>query len=509
MPQAPLSIPQAYMHAMQLAKQGAIPQAVGLLEHILQVDARNFPAATQLARILLRAGQSTRAKTLLESVESQAQDNHEVLHMLGALRLQAGELEPAKKSLERALILEPSAQATITALGNTFLEGGEFEDAIAQFKSAIELNPNHADPHNNIAWAYRAMGEKQEAIKHFRKAYQIDKSITEALSGILLLDKCKNSSEEVLEAKNRLEDQDLSPGQRTDLLFALGKAYEDKADYDRAVDYFKRGNATWRKQIDYKIEDDQALFEQLKKTFDSSDSFRLIEPPISPVTPIFVLGMPRSATSLVEQILASHSLVTGAGELPHLHRLVLDPSQAGWNKERAHSIRTSYLKAIQPMAKDSPYLVDKMPQNFVFLGHILACFPEAKIIHCQRDPKDNCLSLYKHHFPMTSHGYSYSSDDLAQYYHLYQDLMAHWKQLAPSRILDLQYETLVDNFEDELGRLLTHVGLEFEESCLHFQETKRAIRTASSDQVRRGLYKSGVDQWRHYESSLAHLFEKL
>jgi len=511
MHQNPPSIQQLYLQANQLLNQGQLQQSATLFQRVLSLDPKNSAAALQLARILLRANQALAAKNTLESVLPFAKRNFELLHMLGALQLQSGATEKALSTIEQALALRPEFVPTLNIKGNILLEQHKFEAAIACFEAAIRVDPTQVDPHNNIAWAYRALGEKEQAIKHFNAAYQLDNRVTEALSGVLLLQRNEKTSQAPRDAIKQLKRSDLTMPQRVELNFALGKAMEDCRDYPKAFSFFDEGNRLWHEANPYKIEQDIKLFSELKRALNPErlEKIQQDSPDHGSPIPIFVIGMPRSSTSLVEQILASHSFVSGAGELPDITSLLMNGHALNWDQSRIPEIRSHYLTTLKKHAHGKPYVVDKMPQNFRFVGILMECFPEAKFIHCQRDARDNCLSLFKHHFPMTSHNYAYDQHSLAQYHLLYQDLMAFWEAHTGSRVLNLSYETLVDDFDNQLLGLLNHLGLEYEEGCKHFHETKRAIRTASSDQVRRGLYKSGVDQWKHYETELAALFSEL
>lgn len=505
------SIPELYLHASKLLNEGRYQQAAALFQKVLALDPKNAAAALQLARILLRANQPLPARNILESVQSFAQSNFELLHMLGALQLQSGASEKALTTITQALTLRADFAPTLNIKGNILLEQNRLDEAIETFKHALEIDATQVDPHNNIAWAYRALGKKEQAIAHFKAAYQLDNRVTEALSGILLLQTNEHDSEAVTLAVKQLTRNDLPLPQRVELNFSLGKAMEDCRNYQAAFSYFDAGNRLWRDSHPYSIEQDKTLFLALKQAFDpariSTNTHN--EKRSNTPTPIFIVGMPRSSTSLVEQILASHSLVTGAGELSALSQLLTKGKTLTWEPSRTQEVREHYLAILTKHSDGKPYVVDKMPQNFRFVGILLECFPEAKVIHCQRDARDNCLSLFKHHFPMTSHAYAYEANELAQYHLLYQDLMAFWEENTAGRMLNLSYETLVDDFDNQLSGILQYVGLEYEDGCKNFHQTQRAIRTASSDQVRRGLYKSGVDQWKHYEKELSELFERV
>jgi len=503
---APFSIPHAFIHATQLLQSGQNDQAAGLLHKIVTTDPSQTKAALLLARLLLKANHLSMACSVLQNSQRHAQGQFEYLHMLSALQLQTGSPDLALKTVDQALQLNPKAIATLTVKGNVLLELGRYEDCIDIFEQAILSDPDAADPHNNIAWAFRALGNKAKAIEHFKRTYALDKNITEALSGALLLQQNAADSPELIEALSRLKHGLGDRNKEVDLCFAIGKAFEDHKNYEQAYEFFRKGNKAYRSTYDYDVHQDKQLFEALKIPVQKQEiPAKKADQP----TPIFVLGMPRSSTSLVEQILASHSQVHGAGELTELTKLAFPNAKKPWTDEIFQSIREQYLSHLSKLAKGHPYVVDKMPQNFRLIGVILNCLPEAKIIHCTRDARDNGLSLYKHHFPMTHHPYAYQENELAEYYHEYLAFMAHWRQTQPDRFLDFSYESLVENFEPNVQRLLEYVGLPYEESCVHFQNTQRAIRTASSDQVRRGLYRSGMAQWKHYSPMLDHFFEQL
>ena len=508
------SIPKAYLQAMTLQKERHFQQAAQLLQAILSHDPHNAPAALQLARILHQHGQSSDAKNVLAATQRSGWNNFEYVYMLGALQHVCGEHSNAKKTMLHACKLSPHSAEALNILGSSFIELSQYDNAIKAFKQAILAKPLLADPYNNIAWAYRAIGNKALAIQNFEKAFELAPEATEALSGLLMLKDYSAPAPELTTVEHLLKNKKLPRKQYTELSFALGKAYEDHHNYPQAFQFFEQGNQCWRAGLNYHIDQDLKLFEQIKTASPLGQaSSNKVKTSKNDICPVFILGMPRSSTSLIEQILASHSKVTGAGELNFLESRLLDSEGVfiwkSQNNKANTRLRDFYLKSISAQSQGKPFVCDKMPQNFRFIGVILECFPNAKIIHCQRDPIDTCLSLYKHHFPMTNHAYGYKLEELGQYYHLYTDLMAHWHALAPGKIYDLQYESLIDNFEPELKRLLEFVGLDYESACSNFQNTKRVIRTASSDQVRRGLYKTGAGQWHNYESELQPLIDCL
>jgi len=498
---------QAFELAAQLLKSGNLQNALALLQQVLQKAPGHEPAALALARLYYQHQQPAPAKKILENAIGHGADSFELLYFTGALQHLTTDYSNAVRTLKRAIKKNKRSHEAYNVLGSSFVELQQLDDAFNAFKKAIKIAPRHADAYNNIAWVYRSLGKKQEAIDHFQTAFQLNPNATEALSGLILLKRYQKHSPE-LDQADALLQSDLESGTAMELEFALGKAYEDLGNYTKAFYFFEQGNRRYRESSTYQITQDIELFKQLRDTWHSPpENTQPAETPGQ--TPIFIVGMPRSSTSLVEQILASHSKVFGAGELPFLESMLLSGSKLDWKAEKTDQYKKDYLEKLRSRNSEHPYVTDKMPQNFRFIGAILTLFPNAKIIHCQRHPLDTCLSLYKHHFPMTSHPYAYDQETLADYYRLYSNLMQHWHTLAPGKIYKLKYESLVNNLEEEVKNLLNYLELPFEPDCLNFHKTDRVVRTASSEQVRRGLYQSGKNQWKNYEASLAPLRSRL
>ena len=328
---------------------------------------------------------------------------------------------------------------------------------------------------------------------------------------MILLKHYNKKEPEILASEGLLKRTDLNKKQRSDLEFSLGKAYEDMRQYDEAFKYFQTANQTWRRSFSYKTDDSDSLYASIKATFSSEYMNRKSTIVTNNnIQPIFVLGMPRSSTSLIEQVLASHSKISGGGELSYLKQICFDNATTlNWSKKlpdaKLQQMADSYIENLAKHKDQNNIVTDKMPLNFLLIGAIAKLFPNAKIIHCKRLPLDTCLSLYKHHFPKSDHHYSYNLQELGHFYSLYDDLMKHWHSVLPGKIYDIQYETLIENFVPEVKGLLEYCNLDLEQSCLEFQDTKRVIRTASSEQVRRGLYTNGVGRWKNYEHHLDEL----
>jgi len=340
---------------------------------------------------------------------------------------------------------------------------------MAAYNNAIRLNPSYAQ-------AYRNLSEI--------KRYGEDDPLVKQMNDLLGSPNCSND--------------DLM-----NIRFALGKANADIGDCAQAFEHFYHGNRLRKTQLGYDISSDQALFASIKELFSHGVAALDVTPTLSDKKPIFVLGMPRSGTTLVEQILASHPLVHGAGELQLMPQLVRSANHGIIsNHSDMQSIRDAYLSAVQQLAPDKPYIVDKMPYNFVWIEHILTTLPEAKIVHLKRDAAAICWSNFKHCFSSVGNGFSYDLEDVARYYRLYEELMLFWHQQFPGRILDFSYEALTNNQADETHRLLEYVELEWDDRCIDFHATERAVATASSRQVRQKLYQGSSEEWRRYETYL-------
>ena len=289
------------------------------------------------------------------------------------------------------------------------------------------------------------------------------------------------------------------------ICFALAKASEDLEDTANAFQFYAEGNALRKKQLGYDKAQDSKLFEKLKASYPRMTE-NTFEPEIvdSETTPVFIVGMPRSGTTLVEQIISSHPLVTGAGELTFVHQFgaSLAVDQTRVDGEALTTFRQQYLNALKKRSEGNAIVTDKAPLNFRFLGLIAIALPEAKIIHVKRDPAAVCWANYTQNFVKDSLGYCYSLDDILHYHELYQDLMKYWHQAFPNRIYDLDYEDLTEHQEEETRNLIGHLKLEWDDACLSPQDNTRSVSTASSMQVRQKVYQGSSEKWKRYQPFL-------
>ena len=308
------------------------------------------------------------------------------------------------------------------------------------------------------------------------------------------------------------DDESMSDEQRYHVNFGLAKVHEDLEDFERAFTHYAEGNELRKKLLGYDVSQDVELFRKIKVNYPRLEqaSFEPEKLSIEP-TPIFIVGMPRSGTTLVEQIVSSHPLVTGAGELPYVElfgsAMATDFSDS--NHEGLLHFRNGYLNKLEGHSEGSLWVTDKMPQNFRYLGLLSKAFPEAKFIHVKRCPEAVCWGNFKTFFSGNGLGYAWAIDDIVTYYKLYQSLMEFWGDALHTRVYNLDYELLADNQESETRTLIDFIGLDWDENCLYPEGNTRSVLTASSLQVRKKVYTGSSDQWRKYERFLDGAFASL
>jgi hypothetical protein len=316
-----------------------------------------------------------------------------------------------------------------------------------------------------------------------------------------------------------LEEKNLTDDQKMNLSFGLGKAFEDLGQYEKSFHFILEANRLKRETFDYDISEDRVFIDNLKKTFDEQFIHQHSHSGYSSDAPIFIVGMPRSGTTLVEQILSAHPQVFGAGELRYMKIMIVDSCSniegleypqcfAGFSENDFKEFGKAYVNELRQFSKEVKYITDKMPHNFLNIGLIKLILPNAKIIHCQRNPVDTCWSIFKNFFAGI-HNYAYNLRELGEYYKLYEGLMAHWRTILPGFLFEIQYEELVADQENQTRRLLEYCGLDWQDDCLSFHKSSRPVRTASSTQVRQPIYNNSVLLWKRYAKELQPLLEAL
>ena len=413
----------------------------------------------------------------------------------------------AISSLEKSIKINPEFAQSYNNYGVLLEKIGNYENALENYKKAISLNKKLIEAYNNIGLIYKHLGDIELAKSFFEKAIGIDSGFLQSYYNLAMIIKHNGEEKHIPPLLSFTKKNDLDYTQKTFLNFALGKIYEDLEDFDLSFHYYKQGNDIKKKLFPNASIERNNFFLFTKKQFLKYDAIKNIQTNNIKRTkdkPIFIVGMPRSGTTLVEQILSSHKKIFGCGELYHIQKGVLNTklhnSEVNYNKLNA--LRNYYLQNIESMNFSESYFTDKMPLNFRFLGHIINSFPESIIIHLRRDPIATCWSNFKTNFDDVQLSYSNDLLELAEYFKLYKDLMDFWNKKFPGRIYELTYEDLVENQEIETKQLIEHIGLEWDESCINFHLNNRFVRTASTTQVREKIFKNSSLKWKKYDKHL-------
>lgn len=441
-------------------------------------------------------------------------------HMqMGCLLRDLGHHERAIHHFERALQLAPGLADAAVFLGNMRVFQGRMDDALQCYEQALAHRPGHPDAIAGKALILERCGDKEAAWALLQPLVAQNAATPNlAISFALLAPKFAATAQAKTLLQNLLARGGLAPSQQQELHFALGKLCDKAADYDAAFQHYAAGNRLT--QIVYDISDLRAKVVRIERVFARPDMPSVAHGMCAGPMPVFIVGMPRSGTSLVEQILASHPDVAAGGELeclPDIERAACETVGRGEtypecllsaSAEDMAELAQRYRAAIADIAQGKRYVTDKLPPNYERLGLIQRLFPEALVIHTRRDPRDTCLSCFFQNFGNT-HAYTTSLRALGEVYGIYRDLMAHWHTTLHMPILDVDYEAIVAAPEENVRRLLDFCNLSWNDDCLNFHATKRYVNTASYDQVRQPLYDSSVGRWRHYERYLGELLEAL
>jgi tetratricopeptide (TPR) repeat protein len=463
-------------------------EAVETMRRALVIDAARDAFHTHYATILIDLEKFDEAEGALQSALAIAPDNHDAVNQMGRVAFERGDLEASLLHYRRALSLKPDLADAHNNMGNTLKELGRLQEAREAYLDAVRLDPNITGTYLNLADS---------------------KTFT---AGDLHL-----AAMETLAAKT----DGLSTADRMQLGFALGKAYADLKDHPRSFEHLREANALKRAMVSYDEKEVLGFFDRIEAVFTPAlirDKAGLGE---SSSRPIFVIGMPRSGTTLIEQILASHLAVHGAGELavfdtvarsahaPENAQIQYPEFVTAADGPALRQIGFSYLAELQRIAPDGERVTDKMPSNYYYAGLIHLALPGAKIIHCVRDPVDTCVSCYSKLFS-GGQVHTYDLAELGRYYRRYERLMAHWRRVLPKgRILDVRYEDVVADLEGQARRILAYCALPWDDRCLAFHQTERPVRTASATQVRRPIYNTAVGRWRAYADDLGPLLQAL
>ncbi len=496
--------------ASVLRQSGRIEEAIHANNKAIEINPYDADAQNNLGISLKALGKFSEAKLKFLKAISIKKDFSEAYNNLGTIYQALGKLDKAEEQYKQAISIMPNFSQAYTNLGATLRALKKFDAAANIYSKAIELNPKNAKAYFNMGIMYSELGKFEEARITYEKAIELKPNFAEAhrlLSSIKTFSSYDNQfsvmHEQYLDKKH--SDIHLSH-----INFALAKAFEDLEDYEQAFLHYDEGNFLKKKHINFDLNNEVQRFEKIKfnhkkiKKYASGFNNLLDKP-----SPIFIIGMPRSGTTLVEQIISSHSKVSPGGELPYALEFGGDiaTGSSDINLSTLKNFHDEYMNKLQNLFHRNGLVTDKLPHNFLLTGLLATCFPEAKIIHVTRNPSAVCWSNYKLYSASIMHNYTYSLRDILSYYELYKSLMEFWIHSYSDRIYNLNYESLTTNQEYETRKLIYEIGLDWDENCMSPQNNLRNVATPSSLQVRKKIYKGSSKEWRKYKPFLNGIFD--
>lgn len=436
--------------------------------------------------------------------------NFSALNNLGLSYKKLRNYFKAEECFLKTLDLNPKYINALVNLGNVKNETYFFNDAISYYKKAFSLNKNLPLIHLNISSVYQSINKINEAKKHLNEAILIDDTFTIADQKLTTLEKYDENNPHTQLMVNKLEKKELNNNQKIYLNFGLYKVYKDLKNYEKSFHYLKIGNHLQRQMLNYDIKKHHSLSKKIKSIFENVD-YNSLKQVNDSKNNIFILGMPRSGTSLVEKIISSHSKVSTISEsnfIPQKMHNYINENPDNFTKFLKTDFYDEYNKFIKSFNIKDNIIIDKTLINFWYLGFIRIFFPEAKIIHVSRNPKDNCLSIYENLFDYPE-GWNSDQEELAEYYLIYKDLMNFWNKIFGNSILNIRYEDLINESEIKIKELINFCNLDWEKGCLHFYKNNNPIKTVSFNQANKPIFKSSIGKYKIFERELETLFSKL
>ena len=508
-----------------LRRRGDLDAAIGAYHKAVTLQPQFALAQSNLGAALREAGRLKEAMAHCTQAVRIDPRNPQAQNSLGNVRVAVGDMDGAIASFELATALDPDFTDAHVNMGSAFFVKDVLDLAEAAYGRALAVDPGHALAHNGLGVVLLAAGRIEDAVASFRRAVALKADFVEAWYNLASSRTAELSRAETAALETLLEDGGLSAIERARLHFALGEIGDAGGAAETAFGHFREGNALRRSWLEglglgFDAGEYDTWVERIAKAFgEALFTAERTSAELSEV-PVFIVGMPRSGTTLVEQIAASHPGVFGAGELDAVRSIAVGLSEATGAAEPfpecaaaletavANDLSRPFLERLVTLRRGAHRVIDKTPENFLYLGLIALLFPKARIIHCRRDARDVCLSCY---FTDFAGPRSWATDlgDLGRYHRATEKLMDHWRKVLPLPILDVEYEVLVGNLEQESRRVIDFLGLEWGDACLAFHETERTVRSASNWQVRKPIHGGSVGRWRAYEKFLGPLMEGL
>ena len=501
-----------------LVERGEFSDAAISFRSAVNLDAEFLEARRNLARALLQSEQFSEAASEFRRILEISPDDVSATLALATVLRQLEDYDGAGACLNQILKADPGHVEALFQRGLMLQEQGELHEALKALERIVVEDPDHASAHNLLGVVSQALGELDGAVSCFRRAISIQPHFAEAHRNLAMARRHVAVDDDVRRTQ-RLMDLDIDETAIMHAEFALAKIYDDLGQTEDAFAHLSHANRLKRSSIHYDVSQDRIFFESLKRTFDATFFSDREQWGADDATPVFIVGMPRSGTTLIEQIIASHPRVWGAGEILDLDRLLwMAPGSDGtqdWcdamaslNENDVGEFAASYLSAVKRGTQAVDRITDKTPGNFHYIGMIRVMLPRAKIINCVRHPLDTCFSCYQNYFTRGV-PFAYDLRELGTYYRLYSSMMEHWRETLPGFIYDLRYEELLRNQEAESRNVLDFCGLEWDPACLDFHRTERPVQTASAVQVRQPIYRSSLGRTSPYANHLGPLRDAL
>jgi len=496
-------------------RAGRKDEAIAAFKDVLRRNPENVNAMRFLATAYWRELENLgEAEAWLRRATAVAPDFTAAWLTLGLVLLEANKHMEAIDCYTAALKCDPDNGVIWAGLGNAYAQASYPQRSVEAFEKAIALNADSPNVHMGYAHVLKTIGDQPAALGAYRKAIRLKADFGEAYWSMANLKVFRFEDSEIGAMEAQLEKGGLSDSAEIHFRFALGKAWEDKQSYDRAWHFYDTGNRKQRPLVSHDPLEMEQRHKEITETFSREFLAERTGCGFDAPDPILIVGLPRSGSTLVEQILASHSQVEGTSELP-----VLSKVAASVGRYRAddlqfpgsvRDLRTRDWRAYgqqymdgtrRHRLTDKPFFTDKLPNNFPLIGMLHLILPNARVINARRHPLDSCLGCYKQLFAK-GQNFTYDMEDLAHYYRNYDTVIRHWHEVLPGKVLDVHYEETVTDLEKQVRRILDHCGLPFEEECVHYHETDRAVKTASSEQVRQPIYTGALGTWRNYQQHL-------
>ena len=514
---------EAYRLSTGAAEDKGPERGETLCKEVLQADPEHVGAKEFLINRALETGRARWAEELSRSLVRKMPEQSKWWLKLSSALARQDQLVEAQEAVQQVLSIEPDLEEARMLLGSIFVRDNRFADALSQYDAVLQQNPNNIAALAQKGSALKTLGRQHESIQCLRRCMELDRSFGEAAWSLSNLKTYRFSDDEVVNIKAVLAVENLKDKDAVHFNYALGKAYEHRQQWDQAFAAYQTANRIKQQSAIWNADEFSAQVDQIIATFTPQLLQQHHNSGVDDSSPIFVLGLPRSGSTLQEQILSSHSQVEGTRELPYIpwiaQRLNRKPNPmcqdnyplgAGQlEADQWQLLGTQFLaQAKRHRQTEAPFFIDKLPNNFLYVGLILLAMPNAKIINTVRNPMDNCFGCFKQLWA-EGQNFTYDLEDLGRYYRDYHRLMAHWQAIFGDKIFSVNYEAVVANLETNVQELLDYCGLPMEEQCLRFHETERAVNTASSEQVRQPIYSSAVAYWRHFEEHLQPLKDAL